>query len=459
MIKLSKPKLAFCPIGKFVFSHEDAMRQKEALLQNLKQWDVDFVDLETVLPDGMVRDKAHVDPVVKFFKAQKVDALFIPHCNFGTEDAAALIAKKLGVPVLLWGPRDEAPLADGTRLRDSLCGLFPTSKVLGKLGVPFTYLPNSSVDDPEFAQGVDRFLRAAHAANVLRKGCRIGVIGQRIDFFWSTIINESELLEKFNVEILPLDMVLFIDAVKQRAAAGYAEEISTLRAGSVIEEMSDEALANVLGVRDEALALAEKHQLDAMACQSFMSLPESIGAWAVFADSLIGDHLPFVLESDVCGAISTLMLQRASYATETAFLADVTARHPDDENGVLLWHCGAPLSMKHPDETVRLDKHWILPGPLSGMTHFRMKDGPITCARFDGEHGQYELAVGEGTSCDGPYTQNNYVWMHVADWPRWERTLIEGPFLHHIGMTYGHCGAALKEAVKYIPGLKLQDMD
>ena len=242
-MKSHKPMLAFCPIGKFVFSHEDALRQKFSIREKLEQWQVDFVDLEAVLPDGMVRDKAHVDPVVEFFASKNVDALFIPHCNFGTEDAAALIAKKLGVPVLLWAPRDEAPLEDGTRLRDSLCGLFSTSKVLGKLSVPFTYLSNSSVDDPEFAKGVDRFLRAAHAANVLRKGCRIGVIGQRIDFFWSTIINESELLEKFNVEILPLDLVVFIDAVKNRAADGDIEEIAKLLAECVIEEMSNEARA------------------------------------------------------------------------------------------------------------------------------------------------------------------------------------------------------------------------
>lgn len=453
-----QPKLAFCPIGKFVFSHEDALRQKEEIRAVLDRQNVDYVDLESVLPDGMVRDKSHVAAVVEHFRAAGVDALFIPHCNFGTEDAAALIAHKLGVPVLLWGPRDEAPLADGSRLRDTFCGLLPTSKVLGKLGVPFSYIPNCRTADPEFETGLLRFLGAAHAANVLRKGCRVGVIGQRIDFFWSTITNESEMLELFNIEVLPLDMVNFIDAVKKRAASGYEAEIRQLRSDCVIEEMDDAALANVLAVRDEALELADRHQLDAMACQSFMSLPESIGAWAVFADSMIGDHLPFVLESDICGAVSNLMLQRASLG-RPAFLVDVTARHPQDDNAVLLWHCGAPLSMKHPEEKVRLGKHWILPGPLSGMTHFRMQDGPITCARFDGERGRYALAVGEGESCDGPFTLNNYVWMRVADWPRWERTLIEGPFLHHTAMTYAHCGAALKEAVRFVPGLELYDMD
>jgi len=31
MMKMNKPKLAFCPIGKFVFSHADALRQKETI--------------------------------------------------------------------------------------------------------------------------------------------------------------------------------------------------------------------------------------------------------------------------------------------------------------------------------------------------------------------------------------------------------------------------------------------
>ena len=43
--------------------------------------------------------------------------------------------------------------------------------------------------------------------------------------------------------------------------------------------------------------------------------------------------------------------------------------------------------------------------------------------------------------------------MEVANWPHWERTLIEGPFMHHAGMIYGHFGAALLEACKYVDGL------
>ena len=211
-----KPLLGLCPIGKFVFSHEDAMKYKKILQGKLTDWDVDFVDLESVLPDGIVRDQKHVEPVIEHFKKAGIDCLFLPHCNFGTEGAAGMIARKLNVPTLLWGPRDEAPLADGSRLRDSLCGMFATSKVLRKLGVTFSYIENCSIEDDKFKDGLDMFLRAANVANVFRKGTRIGLLGQRIDFFWTTIVNESELLEKFNIEIQPLDLVTFVENVKTR---------------------------------------------------------------------------------------------------------------------------------------------------------------------------------------------------------------------------------------------------
>ena len=110
--------------------------------------------------------------------------------------------------------------------------------------------------------------------------------------------------------------------------------------------------------------------------------------------------------------------------------------------------------MCHPESRPKLGNHWILPSPLAGMSHFRLKDGPLTVARFDGDHGEYRLAVGEGHSTEGPFTLNNYVWMEVDDWASWERALIEGPFIHHCGMTYGHYGEALVEACKYVPGLE-----
>ncbi len=450
-------KLGFCPIGKFVFSHEDALRYKAQIESKLREWGVSFVSLDGVLPDGMVRDQGHVDPVVDHFKRAGVDAVFMPHCNFGTEGAVGMIGAKLGVPVLLWGPRDEAPLPDGTRYRDTLCGLFASSKVLHKLSVPFTYVENCRVEDAAFRQGVDLFLRATHIANTFRKGIRIGHIGQRIDFFWTTIVNESELLERFKVEVLPIDMVEFIRAAKDRARKhrpAYQKELAALKeTAEIVGFENDDPMVNVLAARDEMLELGDRRRLDAFAIQDFNSLIDEMGAYCFYANSAVSEHYPVGPESDIHGAITGVLLARASLNTEPAFIVDLTIRHPTNDNGILLWHAGAPLSMRHPADRVKIGHHWILPSPLSGMTHFRLKDGPITVARFDGDHGAYQLAVGQGHSIDGPWTQNNYVWMQVENWPAWERTLMQGPFIHHTGMVYGQHADALVEACKYMPGV------
>lgn len=454
--------LGLCPIGKFVFSHVDAMRYKAALQRALSEWNVEYIDLDGVIEDGMIRNQAQVEAAVAHFRARGVDALFMPHCNFGTEGAVGAIGRALNVPVLLWGPRDEAPEPDGTRLRDTLCGLMASSKVLHRLNVPFAYIENCRMDDPALRKGVLRFLRAADAARVFRKGARIGHVGQRIDFFWTTIVNEGELLERFRVEVQPVDLLLFVRDVRQRARAAhrkYAEEVEALRRELLIESLSGETLTHILAIRDQVLALADDNGWDAMTLQDFDSLIEAFGAYALLANSMVSERLPMAMESDLHGALSSLLLHRASGRRDPVFLADITVRHPEDDNGVLLWHCGAPLSMARPGAEKRLGKHWILPSPVSGMPHFPLKDGPLTLARFDGDRGEYKLAAGEGASMEGPETLNNYVWMRVDDWPRWERTLVEGPWIHHAALAYAHCADALVEACRFVDGLAAVRLD
>ena len=453
--KENGPVLGLCPIGKFVFSHEDAMRYKRGLQDDLRRWGISTVDLEGVLEDGMVRDQSHAAAAVAHFRKAGVDGLFMPHCNFGTEGAAGVIGRDVGVPVLLWGPRDEAPLPDGRRLRDSLCGLMASSKVLHKLGVPYSYIENCRPGEPQLEAGVRRFARAAHTARALREGCRVGFIGQRIDFFWTTIVNESELLERYGAEVLPVDMVLFIRDVRQRAERGakqYAAEVAALRERWEIDGMDDATLAAIFAMRDQIFALAADHGLDAITIQDFDSLVEEFGAYCMLANSLVSDRLPLAMEADTHGAISALLLSRAA-GGQPAFVADVTVRHPTDDNGVMIWHCGAPLSMAKPGCKPKLGRHWILPSPVSGMPHFPLRDGPMTIARFDGDRGTYQLAFGEGASMPGPETQNNYVWMKVDDWPHWERTLIRGPWIHHTAMAYDHCADTIEEALRFVPGV------
>ena len=97
--------------------------------------------------------------------------------------------------------RDE----DGIRLRDSQCGLFATGKVLRRFRVPFTYMTNCRLTDPEFERGIRNFLAVCNVVDVFRH-TRILQIAPRPFDFWSTMCNEGELLEKFNIQLSPIPM-------------------------------------------------------------------------------------------------------------------------------------------------------------------------------------------------------------------------------------------------------------
>jgi L-fucose isomerase-like protein len=454
------PLLGLCPIGKFVFSHEDALRFKAEIQQRLERWNIPFVDLESVLPDGIVRDQKHVALVVDHFRQKQIDALFIPHCNFGTEGAAAMIAKKCGVPTLLWGPRDEAPLADGSRLRDTMCGMLATSGVMNSLGVPFTYLENCRIDDPPFQQGVERFIRAARVVKTM-KTMRIGQVGQRIDFFWSTIVNEAQLLDQFGVQVLPIDLVNLIRAVRQRLDAkrsDYQKELAAIRDIVAFNHFPNEdaILAN-FALRDVLVETAERESLDGFCFQTFDSIPNEFGAFLTFGCSLVDDlGYPVAPESDLYGAVSSVLIEAACPTNEPSFLPDITIRHPENENGVLLWHADAPLSLRDPNSAVKVDRPWILKSLPTGLTHFKLKDGPLTLCRFAGNRDGFRLGCGEGHTVPGPYTQEFYTWMEVDDWPRWERQLMEGPYIHHCSCCYGHSADVLQEACRYLPELQFE---
>ena len=157
----NKLKLGLAPTRRFVFSVEDAHKYKKAVEKKLRSWKVDFVNLDKVNKEGLLINMGNARDTIRLFKKEEVDAVFAPHVNFGTEEVVATVAREVGKPFLLWGPRDEAPLPDGTRLRDTQCGLFATSNVLQKFGVPFSYIINGRLKDPVFEKGFKTFLRAS----------------------------------------------------------------------------------------------------------------------------------------------------------------------------------------------------------------------------------------------------------------------------------------------------------
>lgn len=460
---LAAIKLGLAPIGKFVFSREDALRYKQLIRKRLQEMGVQFVDLEGVVPEGLLYRHEDLEAAVQHFRSAGIEALFCPHCNFGTEDVAALLGQKLGVPYLLWGPRDEAPLTDGTRLRDTQCGLFATSDILRRLRVPFTYLPNCRLEEPIFARGVEGFLRVAAVVKCLRQ-LRIGQIGQRNDFFWTVMCNEAELLTKFGCQLWQIyldDVLADVRALTAQPDERLRELVEYMRVHVRAEGMHEQQLAAIAALKLTLQDWAQRLGLHAIAFQCFPAMQTHYGVYPCYAHALLGDEgVPVICEMDVHGAITAALLHAAALWQTPPFFADLTIRHPDNDNAELLWHCGAfPPSLRAEGEPERIGSHFIMPSEAAGVCHWRIKGGPLTIARFADTEGEYRLGFGQGEGTTGPSTVGTYVWMQVGDWLRWERHFIRGPYIHHVAGIHGHFGPILWEACRYIPHLQADPVE
>ncbi len=206
-------KLGYAPTRRSIFSAPDAVKYRGLTADRLRELGIDFVDITDINEEGLLYDDEGMYKIAEKFKREKIDGLFLPHCNFGTEFECARLAKELGVPVLLWGPLDERPDENGVRLRDTQYGLFATGQVLRRFRVPFTYMTNCRLNDPVFERGLRDFMAVCNVVKKF-KNIRILQISTRPYEFWTTMCNEGELLERFNIQLTPIPMPELTDEVK-----------------------------------------------------------------------------------------------------------------------------------------------------------------------------------------------------------------------------------------------------
>ena len=127
---MKKIKIGFAPTRRSIFSAPDAVKFANLTRDRLRELGAEFVDITDINDEGLLYQECDRIKIRDKFRSAGIDGLFFPHGNFGTEYECARLAKEMGVPVLLWGPRDERPEPNGVRLRDTQCGLFATGKVL-----------------------------------------------------------------------------------------------------------------------------------------------------------------------------------------------------------------------------------------------------------------------------------------------------------------------------------------
>lgn len=441
-------KLGYAPTRRSIFSAPDAIKYRGLTAQRLTELGVDFVDITDINEEGLLYNDADMLKIAEKFKAEKIDGLFLPHCNFGTEYECARLAKELGVPVLLWGPLDEHPEPDGTRLRDTQCGLFATGKVLRRFGVPFTYMTNCRLEDPVFERGLRDFMAVCNVVKTFRH-IRILQISTRPFDFWSTMCNEGELLEKFNIQLAPIPMGELVDEVRKNLGnVAETQEVMTYCRANMNIAIKDDELEKVAAMKVAMKHLAEKYGCNAIAIQCWNQLQTELGIMPCAANALLNEEgIPTVCETDIHGAITALLVEAAGMGQVRSFFADWTIRHPDCPNGELLQHCGPwPISVAGEKPTITYPLAFDYPGSITAEA----KHGDVSLVRFDGDLGQYSLLLGHAKGIDGPKGMGTYLWVEVDNIKRLEVKLVEGPYIHHCVGIHKDVVPVLYEACKYI---------
>lgn len=459
--KKQQLKIGFAPAQRAVFDKKEALKYKRIVEDRVKAYGVRMENLEWLNEDGLLNNGADADKVAKRFMEKDVDAVFFPHCDFGAEDAVARVARRVNRPVLIWGPRDDAPEPDGSRLRDSQCGIFATTKVLNLYGVPFTYITNSRIEDEVFDRGFKNFLSAASIVKAFRN-MRIGQISTRPGTFWSVIVNEGELLERFGIEVVPTTLV-DIEKATRSILAGNAGELRTavreIREKIRDVRIDDEGVNKIAALKLAIRRWAEDENLSAIGIQCWSALQAALGVLPCFINGELTDEgLPVVCETDIYGAVTAVMAQAAKRGGEPVFFADLTVRHPENPNAELLWHCGNfPYSLARDKNAASLTELSGAPYPAVG--NWEIRGGDITVCRFGGANGRYSLLMGHGKGVEGPYNRGTYIWVEFNDWPLWEHKFVYGPYIHHCAGIHGKLAPALYEACRYIPGLTPDPVD
>ena len=445
---MKKIKLGYVPTRRSIFSAPDAIKYRGLTADRLTELGIDFVDITDINEEGLLYDDRDVEKIAEKFEKEGVDGLMLAHCNFGTEYVCARLAKRLGLPVLLWGPLDERPEPNGERLRDTQCGLFATGKVLRRFRVPFTYLTNCRLSDPVFERGVRDFLAVCNVVKTF-KNIRILQISTRPFDFWTTMCNEGELLEKFNIQLSPIPMTELIEEIKAvKEEKTKLNEMLDVIHETMEVQIKENEVENVATLAAAMKNLVEKYGCQAAAIQCWNALQTEIGIMPCAANAILNEEgIPVVCETDIHGAVTALLVEAAGMGEVRSFFADWTIRHPDLDNGELLQHCGPwPVSVAAEKPKLTYPLAFDHPGSLTAEA----KHGDVTLCRFDGDNGEYSLLLGRAKGVDGPKGMGTYLWVEVENIKRLEAKIVEGPYIHHCVGIHKDVVPVLYEACKYI---------
>ncbi len=419
-----------------------------------------------VLPEDATPNGGAVETVDD---ARKVAALFNEHRdeidgvvvslpNFGDELGIvnALHLAKLDVPVLVQAEDDDNDKVSVDERRDAFCGKLSVCANLRQYGISFTdtTFHTCKVDGEEFSRDLDFFVDVCRVVRGLRRA-RIGSVGARPAAF-QTVRASEKLLQASGITVVTVDLSEILAAAQalDDAAGAVTERVEQIRAyGKIPAHIAAE---NVVRQAKFGVALDDwiaANDIHAAAVQCWTSIQQNFGCAACASMSMLGNRLvPCACEVDVAGAVSMYALTLASGGPSA--LLDWNNNFGANRDMCVCTHC-SNFPKDFVDADIEIGELDVLGGTLGrercfGAIKGKVKAGPMTFFRVstDDTHGCIKAYLGEGELTDDPYGMDGGIAVcRVDDLQTLLKFMCRNGFEHHVGMTRGHVGRVIEEAM------------
>ncbi|MCD8097519.1 MAG: hypothetical protein LUE31_05675 [Lachnospiraceae bacterium] len=372
---------------------------------------------------------------------------------FADENGAITALQDAGVPILMQAYPDEIGKMDFAHRRDAYCGKFSVTDMFTQYGVPFTVLKPHVVHplSPAFAQNLKDFAAVCRVVNGMKR-FNIGCIGARTTAF-KTVRFDEITMQKYGINVESFDLSEVFFKLRQKADddAVVLKKIESLKNYtdfSKVPESNMLTLAKLSVVIDEYI---DEYHLDVLALRCWNEMETELRVCPCVLLSELNDRgIVASCEIDMCSALTMRAMSLAS--EEPTAVLDWNNNYGDDENKVILFHCG-PVAQSLMTAKGTVTEHKMFakgdPGSGWGTNEGQIAPNDITISNCQTKDGKIIVYASEAKFTDDPIEDAYFGCAGVAEIPNLQDKMIKlarGGFKHHTAIGVGHMKSILEEA-------------
>jgi L-fucose isomerase-like protein len=309
---------------------------------------------------------------------------------------------------------------------------------------------------------IERLIPTVNALRALVNlpGTRVGLIGGVAPSFDNLIGNPEIFREKFGVEIVEFEIEEVLaraDRVDEDLVKATGNQIR--ESAAFFDERQTGALTKTAKLYQSILSLTAEKGISGVALSCWPQFQEDYG---LAVCSLVG-HLNTTTpvtacEGDVTSAVSMLMLHYMTFGGVVTLMDLVSI--DDEDQSVLLWHCGPTSPVLADENGVRMQPLWLFDGPDAQQTGLHndmvLRPGKGTVMGLTPDLKQMLVLEGEIDNLKESYTGSRGWFKDLKlnkreiSTPELVQTLMESGFQHHYPFSYGWMGSGALELCAYL---------